>query len=271
MLGKHLDLNLGGNDPEPDWIVQDLIERGAVILVAADSGAGKSFLTMHLGACLIQGDPWLGKPTTGKRIMYIDNENHPRIVRKRLRMLGLEGDDEKHIRYFSRLGVQLGAGQWLERTLDEVDDFKPDVVVIDTVSSCTKALPPADGGGGMGGGNEAISHLYAAVLRPIAGTQERAVILHHHTKKPVDGQKVDPRYAALGGTQWRGQADSMFYLERKAEVFDDNGVTRYPVALSLVKDRDGNSFHMPMAFSSRMEGGRLRGWVERWPRKREDQ
>lgn len=265
MLGRPLDLHLNQPDPVPEWIVNDLIERGTVILTAADSGAGKSFLFMHLAACMSLERPWLGKATHGKRVLFIDNENHARIVRKRLKMLGMEHDHEENIRYFNRLGVQLGAGNWLDRTLSEVEAFQPDVIVIDTVSSCTKAVSPPDGSGAMGGGNEAISYLYATVLRPLAGT-ERAVILLHHTKKPTQDGKVDPRYAALGGGQWRGQADGMFYLERKAEVFDDDGITRYPVAFTLVKDRDGNSFHMPMAFSSRMESGRLRGWVERWPR-----
>ena len=250
--------------------MDDLVERGTVILLAADSGAGKSFLCMDMASCIARGEPWLGKPTHGTRVLFLDNENHPRIVRKRLRMLGLDAEQEPQIAYFSRIGVQLGAGNWLERALDEVEAFRPDVIVIDTVSSCTKAQAPPDGGGSMGGGNEAIAYLYATVLRPLAGV-ERAVMLLHHTKKPTDGVKVDPRYAALGGGQWRGQADSMFYLERKGDVIDDDGggVKRYPVALTLIKDRDGNSFHMPIAFSSRMEGDRLHGWLERWPKFRE--
>jgi len=262
MLGKPLDLQLSEPDPNPSWIVDDLMERGACILFSADSGAGKSFLCMHLASCLVRGEPWLGKRTHGSRVMFIDNENHPRIVRKRLRMLGMDGH-EPQVRYFNRLGVQLGAGAWLERTLAEIEDFKPDIIVLDTVSSTTKAITPPDGGGGMGGGNEAIAYLYATVLRPLAGT-ERAVILQHHEKKPQAGVKRDARYSVLGGMQWFGQADSMFSVERKGDVFEDGDVRRYPVELTLVKDRDGNSFKVPMAFSSRMEDGRLRGWIERW-------
>lgn len=266
MLGRPLDLRLDGDDPAPEWIVDGLLERETVVLLAADSGAGKSMLCMHLGSAMLHGVPWLGQATHGERIMFIDNENHPRIVRKRLRMFGLDGNDESRVRYFSRMGVQLGAGSWFERTLAEVEDFKPDVIVLDTVASTTKVLSPPDGGGGMGGGNEAIAYLYATVLRPLTAWGAGLLLLHH-TRKPTDGMKSDPRYMVLGGGQWRGQADGMLYLERKSEVFMENGITRYPVALTLVKDRDGNSFHMPMAFCSRLENGRLNGWVERWPRK----
>lgn len=243
--------------------MDDLIERGCCVLLSADSGAGKSFLCMHLASCMARGEAWLGKATHGQRIMFVDNENHPRIVRKRLRMLGLDSAHEGQLRYFNRIGVQLGAGAWLERTLAEIDDFAPDLIVLDTVSSTTKAISPPDGGGGMGGGNEAIAYLYATVLRPLAGS-ERAVILQHHEKKPQQGVKRDARYAVLGGMQWFGQADSMFSLQRKGDVFEDDGTKRFPVELTLVKDRDGNSFKVPIAFSSRMENGRLKGWLERW-------
>ena len=245
---------MAGPPPDANWIIEPIVEADSVVLFTGDSGAGKSIICASMILSIVRGEPWCGYPTTKGRVLYIDNENSARLVDKRLRMLGFTAEDVKSLRYFSRLGVQLGSGQWLERTLDEVDDFKPSLVVLDTVSSTTTATA---------NDNDAIARLYATVLRPLA-SETCAVIAQHHERKPAQGIPVDGRNAALGGVHWRTQADTMMRIERKGDVVQRGNIRKFSVVVSMPKNRDGETMHLPLAICSEHEGKRtLRGWIER--------
>jgi RecA-family ATPase len=248
-LGKPLYFDLSGSPPPPRWLVDSLIERGTVNLLAGDSGTAKSFLSTHLLTALLRGEEWLGFKTHGERVLVLDNENSPRLVEKRLRMLGFANEDRERLRYFSRTGVQLGSGEWMARTMEEVNSFDPDLIVLDTVSSTTTAVV---------NDNDTIAHLYATVLRPLAGL-DRAVLVQHHERKPSDGFKRDARNAVLGGVHWRTQADAMLSVERKGELEREGALVSFPILLTMPKSRDGETLHVSLRLCS--EGGHA--WFER--------
>ena len=148
----------------------------------------------------------------------------------------------------------MGHGTWLERTMDEIDDFKPTLVIIDTVGSCTTVV--ANDG-------DSVTRLYATVLRPMA-SPERAVIIQHHERKPQPGAPHDSRNAALGTVHWRTQADTMLNIQRKGEVVQRGGTKKFNVFLTMPKNRDGETMNMPLAICSEHEGKRVvRGWIEK--------
>lgn len=258
MLGRPLAFDFNAPPDPPQWLVDGLLERGTVNLLVADSGAGKSFICSDIVARMLRRERWIGREMTGDRVMVIDNENHPRLVKTRLHSLGMTNSQRDNLRYFCRLGVQLGAGSWFDRVMSEIEDFKPDLVILDTVGSCTVAV---------GNDGDSVMRLYATVLRPIAG-QERSVLMLHHERKSQPNQPRDSRNAVLGSVHWRTQADAMFSLERKSEV-KISGLRkasherRYNVLLTMPKSRDGESIHIPLTFRSKHEGNQvLRTWIE---------
>ena len=63
------DEDLEQSDIDSQWIVPDVLPRGELIVIAADSGAGKSLLTYDLCRALIRGDKWLGFSVPKMRVL----------------------------------------------------------------------------------------------------------------------------------------------------------------------------------------------------------
>jgi RecA-family ATPase len=235
VLGRPLYFDFSGEPPEPDWLVDGLLERGTVTVLSADSGAGKSLLCKSMIVAMLQQRPWLGRSTHGQRAMVIDEENFRRVVHTRFRALGMTNDDRPNLRYFLRLGVQLGQDSWDRLVEEELKEFLPDVLIIDTASAAT-GTDVMD--------NSSVARLYSGTLRPLADAC--AVILLHHERKPQQGGRRHAGYAMMGARQWAGQADAHLALERLGDVesgWTDDGIEckRYPMKLEMPKSRDGMS------------------------------
>lgn len=255
MLGRSLTFDFNSPPPEPEWVVDGLLERGTITLLSGDSGAGKSLVIKSLTVAIIQGKPWLRRPTHGKRVLVIDEENHHRVVHTRMHALGMTNTDADNLRYFSRRGVRLGAGDWLKRTQAELEEFAPDLVVIDSVTRVL-AVDVND--------NSKVAELYADVLAPIAS--QSAILLIHHERKPQQGEKRNAKYASMGARQWAGQADGHLALavrdemERGRSRDDGTEWARYPLTLEVPKTRDGPLAAMEIVIESEHDPG------VRWPR-----
>lgn len=244
MLGRSVHFDFDGPPPNPDYLVDGLFERDTITMMSADSGVGKSMIMKSIVVAGMQGKPWLGRKTNFKRAMVIDEENPLRVVTTRLRAFGMTNEDRANLRYFLRLGVQLGGGDWAERVRDEMDAFHPDLLVIDTVAAATD-VDMND--------NSNVAKLYARALRPLAnGT---AVVLLHHERKPATGTKRNAGHAMMGARQWAGQADAHVALEKLGDVQiepakDGGEIHRYAMQLEMPKDRDGGATKEKVALLS---------------------
>lgn len=244
MLGRPLFFDFTGEPPDPEWIIDGLIERGTVTVLSADSGAGKSLLTSSMIVAMLQRKRWLGRETAGDRAMVVDEENYGRIVRSRFKALGMRNDDRVNLRYFLRLGITLGASDWFELLQGEMAEFEPDLLVIDTAQAST-SVEVTD--------NTAVARLYSNVLRPLA--DKCAVLLLHHERKPTANSRRHAGYSMMGARQWAGQADAHLSLERLGDVQEEirnNGTIRkrFPLRLEMPKSRDGASISETVAFVS---------------------
>lgn len=255
MLGRPAVFDFSGPIPSPDFLVDGLVERGTITVLSADSGAGKSLISNSIAVAIMQGKPWLGRKTSGQRCIFVDEENFYRVVHSRFRALGLTNADRVNLRYFLRVGVQLGASDWRERVEEEIDDFHPDLLVIDTAAAATNVEL---------NDNSAVAKLYASALRPLA--DECGVLLLHHERKPQQGPR-HAGHAMMGARQWAGQADAHLALEKLGDVHTEvraDGATRhtYPIKLEMPKNRDGTGASEKLAIMSEREpdSNRLR-WM----------
>lgn len=247
MLGVPERFDFSGPPPEPDWLIEDFIERGTVVLISADSGVGKSMVMMSAEVAMIQGRPWLGHATHGQRVMVIDEENFRRVVHTRLHAMGMTNADRTNMHYFLRKGVALGADDWAERVLEEVEDFKPDLLVIDTASSAT-AVEIND--------NSGVAKLFRDHIRPLA--DETAVVVLHHERKPQQGSgsKRSAGHEMMGARQWAGQADSHLACKKigdkpELEPMHDGSLRKtFRVEMEMPKDRDGMAATQKLAIVS---------------------
>ena len=76
-------------EAEYEWLVPDLFAVGTVNLLTAESGDGKSTLTLWLAACIARGEPFLGRLTQQRRVLYVDRENPLAVVKDRLSRMGI--------------------------------------------------------------------------------------------------------------------------------------------------------------------------------------
>lgn len=170
-------LDLAGPVPEYDWLVQDLIAKGDVVMVAGDPGVGKSWLTLDL-ALAVAGlrEEWLGMPVLDHGpVVIVDQENPQVTARKRLALLGMPGGksavaDDLHYLWYQ--GVRLDTQA--ELLFEYCEIVRPRLLILDSISrmhfkneNSAEDMNPLMNGG----------------IYPIARELETTVILIHHLAK----------------------------------------------------------------------------------------
>ena len=109
-----------------------------VSALVAHPGVGKSFLCLDLCMVISQGLPWLGKyPTIKKNCLFIDEENGPIRLKKRLELIGNNpmtgGTDLPENFYFlSFSGVDFSDPAWSKAIKRTIQDQDIGFVVIDS-------------------------------------------------------------------------------------------------------------------------------------------
>lgn len=82
------DLFLADQDEPIDWLVDDLIPKGTVVLLTAPPGSFKTWLALALARSIAEGEPFLSRSVEAGQVSYIDKENPKSLVRERLRSIG---------------------------------------------------------------------------------------------------------------------------------------------------------------------------------------
>ncbi len=72
-----------------DWCVGDMIARGSVTLICAESGTGKTWLAYYIAGCVAHGVSVLGRSVKRSKVLYLDGENPLYVVKQRLFDLGI--------------------------------------------------------------------------------------------------------------------------------------------------------------------------------------
>lgn len=236
--GALLDLTDLDAEPEPpEWLVDGTIERGSVVMIAGDSGTGKSIVAADLMIAVVQGRSWLGRDVQQGGAVYVDCEMQPRLALRRLRALGLRSCDTG-ARYWRRPPLQLSDPDHADALRDEIEAQRPALLVLDSaiaVSGCD----PND--------NRAVADFCAKVRGLAEGHNLVAVIVHHEAKSYVsaDRSTASAAKAALGAMSWRAQSDLHISLqlpqhprEPTETTAEGNIIERYRVDLRLPKVRD---------------------------------
>jgi len=240
-LRQPLELDPDAEPEPPDYLVDARLERGTVTVLAGDTGAAKSFTAQSLTVATVEGaDTWLGRDLRARhrRAIVVDEENPERLVRARLRALGLRREGASRLRYFHRLGARLGEGDWLQWLAAELAREAADLLVIDTGTAAVAA--DLDD-------NTEVAAFYRDGLRPLAAQSQVAVMLLLHERKPSTQGGRGPRtMATLGARSWIGQADAQLMLARRGESNEarqDDGTTTLETRFTLEvgKLRDGGA------------------------------
>jgi transcriptional regulator with XRE-family HTH domain len=177
---RWLDLHaLMAQEPPPvPWLVEPLLARGHLTMLAGAAGVGKSLLALGIAGAVAHGAPSIaGMPVVGGEVVLIDAENGERTLHERAHLVGLPPDRVRAgIAGTLNLRDAASAGE-LQRALAS---RPPVLLVLDSFASLAPGLREND------------AHEVGPVLdrlRRLAQDTGAAVLLLHHTRKSGDSYR----------------------------------------------------------------------------------
>jgi hypothetical protein len=187
--------------PEPpDWVVPRIAARKRrTLLTSAHSGSKTSVIAAIVKAA-VTGGTFLGEPVKAERILIVSGEETAdQLASEKLAPVGITNDHLPKIRIFERgsfpkPGTEAGDAWFIAA----VEDFKPDLVVLDTSGTVLK-VNQLDG--------EAVTAVFESALNPVCDRAGAALLFTHHHRKGSVNQGGNLREAAIGSVQWENQAD----------------------------------------------------------------
>jgi hypothetical protein len=202
------------DEPVP-WIVEGLFAEGAHGWIGAEPKVGKSWLGLDLAVCVALGRPFLGYDVTRPyRVLYVQEEDSRRRVRRRLRQLlrGHGCDDsaaraalDQNLQVAIRKGFRIDQAvtrKWLQRAMAS---FHPDLVIVDVFNEVHGAKEKDQDG------ISPVLGYFTDLERKCGGA---FIILHHFYK----GDARTPR--GRGGQSLRGSSALHGWAENSLYLFD---------------------------------------------------
>lgn len=168
---RFLDVAAMAAKPPPPvpWLAPPVLPRGALTVLYAPGGDGKSLLSMALAAAIANGGGLAGIECEHGTTIYLDAENGEWEIHRRVHTLGLPA-----------AGVQVAdaSGLDLRRQMSEVEatvsDMRPDLLILDSLRSLTP---------GMDENDTAQTARVLNSLRRLAHESGAAILLIHHANK----------------------------------------------------------------------------------------
>lgn len=153
------------------WCVEGWIEQGDSVSLTGPAKLGKSLLTLEAAACKATGGSFLGLDVTQGPVLYLDWENRPEAVFRRLLAMGFplhELDDLKYVCFppLPPLDTQAGSGAVLEM----VQETGAELLVIDTLQRVMT---------GEENNSQGIRDLYRLLLMPLRADGVAVLRLDH--------------------------------------------------------------------------------------------
>lgn len=209
--------------PEPSWLVEDMLPEGACVVLFGPPGAGKSFAALDLALCVATGVDFHGATVERGRVVYVAAEGQyglPDRIRAWLVDHDQDEDDARRIRVVPASIDLLNDPGSLCNVIDDID---PTLIVIDTLARCTP-------GGDENSGKDMGSLLHT--LEDAATSRGVAVLLVHHSQK-------NSASTYRGHSSLEGAADTIISV-----IKDKDDV----ITMTCRKQKDAAEFP-PLAFT----------------------
>lgn len=201
-----------------DWLVEDRIPAGAIMLLAGKPKAGKSTLARSLAYALVTGERWLGWRTHFGSVWYLVFEDKRSEVRRHFRQMGATGREPLRL-FFDQSGAEL-----LPALQALAASERPSAIVVDTLQRLIHVKDMND--------YAQVTERCAPLLKLSRETGATLVLVHHANKF---GDGLD---SILGSTALAGSVDNVFILSRSERYRTLSSIQRIgtdlePIVLTL--------------------------------------
>jgi len=192
--------------PPIPWLIEGWIATDDIGLIAGGAYSGKSTTAYDLAHAVSSGRQWLGmKPQCIVRVMLIDEEQGSReTARLALRL----GDPNDNLRIFSCQGFRLDAPEGIALLEQEIADFKPGLIIIDSVQQAFGAADEKDA--------TEVGLVYHELFR-LREAYGLAILLIHHKRKSSATSIGELIEMIRGSTAHSTQPSAVFYQTRSGQ------------------------------------------------------
>jgi hypothetical protein len=158
--------------PDVEWLVPGVIPANDLTFFGGRPKVGKTLLVIYLIRCLLNGESWLGFPSTGKKhtVILVTDDQGDRDTRTMLKQQGLW--DHERLLWSSKFRLD---EHQLDVLLDDIKANPGAVVVVDSLRSITRGLATNENDAALG---VLLYDLKGAVMAA-GGT---LVLIHHSSK-----------------------------------------------------------------------------------------
>lgn len=214
-----------GETPNMDWLVERILPKEGVAIVAGPAGYGKSWMLLDLAIKYSQGGKWLDHFQTQKgRVFYLDEESSPGLLRRRLRkLLGAKDIQEntQDVHFTVGQGLCLTDPKSVERLRGLLESLRPTLVIIDSLIRVHRAEE-----------NSAteMSRVFA-VVKALVRDFGCSFLFADHQKKPGQyGGSLD--LLLRGSTEKAAFVDTLLSLQKKGgSLIVEHSKSRYDEAV----------------------------------------
>jgi hypothetical protein len=231
------------------FLVDPYVPREGIVFFHGKKSLGKSPLTWELARCVALGQSFLGRPTSKGRVLYVEADTPPILVRKRLQKLPGPLPTDWYLEFTPPFNVLIPNSPAVNRLRTIGRDLSPELVIINTLRKVHYADDKE---------SDVPVRVYGAFqdLFPHA-----ALWFTHHDKKSGDPTiPRDPAEEHSGSAAWRNDAQVALHLVKNGA---GKGVLRLdhtgsqvselaePIVLQLEDDGSNIGLH------SRRRAGRV--------------
>ena len=200
---------------EPHWIVHDMIDRGTLILLAGEAGAGKSFLSYQLAYCVATGLPFLGFQTVPTPVLYFDEENARHHVQQYCQWIwrGLGKPEVPALDIMFHLHSFGLDERWPSQMRELAGDLHPGLIVVDTATPALHIENENDNAEAA----RVIGRLRS--VQRIAANETTVLVLKHEKQR----DDTTHRRTVRGAKAWEGACDAILYQAKRPGKPRKNG------------------------------------------------
>ncbi len=183
------------------WCIDNWIERGDHVSLVGPAKVGKSLLALDAAASKVIGGSFLGTDLAAGRVLYLDHENRPEMVCKRLIAMGFDFADLSWLSYecFPQSGP-LDSAPGAQAVLKRVEETGAELVVIDTLQRVLT---------GDENNSQGVRDMYRLLSMPLRARNVAVLRLDHLGK--------NDRSTARGSSAKGDDVDQSWVLAQRAD------------------------------------------------------